>query len=90
MGFVDNIVTGNDIGGAERVGVRGALAIQLADNWSADLAVFHQESEFIGTVQGTFDAAGQVFPNLVTAFFGATHTNTDEFYEVAQLFDPRE
>ncbi|MYH14216.1 MAG: TonB-dependent receptor [Gammaproteobacteria bacterium] len=87
-GFADNIVTGNDIGGAERVGVRGALAIQLADNWSVTLAAFHQESEFVGTVQGTFDAAGQVFPNLVTAFFGATHTNTDEFYEVAQLFDP--
>ena len=86
-GWADNIVTGNQIGGAERTGFRGALAIELSEKWSADLAVFHQETDF-GTVQAEFDPSSKVFPNVISQFFGTTNTGTDGFYEIAQTFDP--
>lgn len=87
-GFIDNIWTGNDIGGGEKFGVRGVLAFDVGDRWTANLSAYHQQSDLSGPVQVDFALPTAAFPALASAFFGVSVTNTDGWHEVAQFFDP--
>ena len=87
-GYYENAFNGDDIGGAERWGVRGALSVDMGDNWTADLAVFHQESELDGPVQPQFAIDTNFLPNTVAAVFGATYKNSDKWHEIYQTSNP--
>ena len=89
LGYVDNVWTGNEIGGGERFGVRGTLAVDFNDHWTALVSAYHQEADLSGPAQVDFALPTAVFPAAVSAFFGATIVNTDDWHEVAQAFDPK-
>jgi len=68
--------------------VRGALTVDIGDRWAAQLSAYHQSADLSGPGHLDFALPTAVFPTLVSAFFGATVTNTDGWHEVVQFFDP--
>lgn len=87
-GYYENAFTGDDIGGAERWGVRGALSMDIGDNWATDWAIFYQESEQDGPVQPHFAIDTNSLPNTVATVFGATYKNNDKWHEIYQTRNP--